>query len=87
MRLLTRTKDYLWRIISELPIKQARRLVIIVFGFSVLMIGVVMIFLPGPAIILIPLSLAILGTEFVWARRVLARLKREVSRLQSAVWK
>lgn len=48
-----------------------RRLIIGVIGGTVLLIGVAMVVLPGPAIIVIPLGLAILGTEFIWAKRLL----------------
>jgi len=56
-------------------IKQAKRLVIAVIGFTVLLIGIAMIVLPGPAIIVIPLGLAILGTEFIWAKNLLKKIK------------
>ena len=46
-------------------LKQARRLIVIVVGFTVLLIGLAMIILPGPAVIVIPLGVAILATEFV----------------------
>ncbi len=36
---------------------------------TVLLIGTAMIVLPGPAIVVIPIGLAILATEFAWARR------------------
>lgn len=52
----------------------ARRLIRIVIGFTILLIGVVMIVTPGPAIVVIPVGLAILATEFVWARKLLKRL-------------
>ncbi|HLE40284.1 MAG TPA: PGPGW domain-containing protein [Nitrospirota bacterium] len=54
---------------------QAKRLIIGVTGFSVLLIGVAMIVLPGPAIIAVPLGLGILATEFVWAARLLKTIK------------
>ncbi|MEZ5500824.1 MAG: PGPGW domain-containing protein [Steroidobacteraceae bacterium] len=60
----------------------ARRTVIVIVGFTVLIIGIAMIVLPGPAIIVIPLGLAILGLEFAWARLWLKRVKersREVA--------
>ena len=44
-------------------------------GFTILLIGIVMIALPGPAILVIPLGLTILATEFVWARIVLKKFK------------
>lgn len=52
-----------------------RRLVVGVIGGTVVAIGVAMIVLPGPAIVVIPVGLAILATEFVWARRLLRRVK------------
>ena len=48
-----------------------RRAVVAVIGFTVLLIGVAMVVLPGPAVLVIPLGLAILATEFVWAKRLL----------------
>ncbi len=66
-------------------LKQARRLVVIVIGFTVLLLGLALLVLPGPAFVVIPLGLAILATEFVWARRLLARVKREAARAVSAV--
>jgi len=56
-------------------LKQAKRLIIAVVGFTVLLIGVAMIVLPGPAILMIPLGLGILATEFVWARSLLRKVK------------
>jgi len=56
-------------------IKQAKRLIIAVIGFTVLLTGIAMIVLPGPAIVVIPIGLAILATEYVWARRLLDRVK------------
>ena len=57
--------------------KLARRIVIAVIGITVLLIGVAMIVLPGPAIVVIPIGLGILGAEFAWARRWLATLRRK----------
>ncbi|NTW67193.1 MAG: hypothetical protein HGB21_12955 [Nitrospirae bacterium] len=54
---------------------QAKRLIIGVTGFTVLLIGVAMIVLPGPASIVVPIGLAILATEFVWAVRLLKTIK------------
>jgi len=55
--------------------RQLKRLIIAVIGFTVLLIGLAMIVLPGPAIVVIPIGLAILATEFVWARNLLKKLK------------
>ena len=57
-----------------------RRIVISVVGVSVLLLGMVMIVTPGPAIVVIPIGLAILAIEFVWARRWLKKLREIISR-------
>jgi tellurite resistance protein TerC len=68
-------------------IKQAKRLIIAVIGFTVLLTGIAMIVLPGPAIVVIPIGLAILATEYVWARRLLDRVKSSTSRVKGWVSK
>jgi uncharacterized protein (TIGR02611 family) len=44
-----------------------------VAGLLVLLGGVVMLVTPGPAFVLIPIGLAMLSMEFVWAERLLER--------------
>ena len=54
-------------------IKVVRRVIVSVVGATVLLIGVALLVLPGPAFIVIPLGLAILATEYAWARRWLKK--------------
>jgi len=56
-------------------LKQAKRLIIIVAGSTVLLMGIAMIVLPGPAVLVIPVGLGVLATELVWARKLLTKLK------------
>lgn len=60
----------------------ARRIVITIMGLTVIVIGIIMIVTPGPAFIVIPAGLAILATEYAWARHWL-RVAKE--RAQTAV--
>lgn len=60
--------------------RTARRAIIAVVGFTVVLIGIALIVLPGPAFVVIPLGFVILATEFVWARRVLRRVRAEAQR-------
>ena len=60
--------------------KTGRRIVVAVVGASVLLVGIVMIATPGPAFIVIPIGLAILALEFVWARHWLRKLREMISR-------
>lgn len=59
--------------------KVARRIVIAVVGMTVLLLGVIMLVTPGPALLLIPAGLAILGLEFAWARYWLRKARRTIS--------
>ncbi len=71
-------KKFLERLIARFGLEKKPRLrktIVAIVGVSVILIGIVMIVLPGPAILIIPLGLAILATEFAWARRVLKRGK------------
>jgi tellurite resistance protein TerC len=61
--------------ITESFLRQARRVIIAVIGFTVLLVGVALLVLPGPAFLVIPAGLAILAIEFAWARRWLQRIK------------
>ena len=66
------------RIFENKPYKIVRKIVIAIVGVSVLLIGAAMIFLPGPAIVVIPVGLAILATEFAWAKVLLNKLKEKI---------
>jgi Putative transmembrane protein (PGPGW) len=57
-----------------------RKLIIALIGGTVLLIGVALIVLPGPAFIVIPIGLAILATEFAWAKRAVARARAMVAK-------
>jgi uncharacterized protein (TIGR02611 family) len=66
--------------------QQAKRWLKIVFGFTLLVLGAVMVFTPGPGWLIILLGLGVLAAEFVWARRLLDRLKEQGIRLRDAVF-
>ena len=59
--------------------KTARRVVIAVLGSTIIAIGIVMIVAPGPALIVIPIGLTVLGIEFAFARRWLKSLRETIS--------
>lgn len=57
-----------------------KKIIIAITGGTVLLVGIAMILLPGPAIVVIPAGLAILATEFIWARQAMRRGKGIVAR-------
>ena len=59
-----------------------KKIVVAVIGTTVVLLGLIMIVLPGPAVIVVPLGLAILASEFAWARRVIRRGKLFVGRIR-----
>ena len=66
-------------------LRQAKRLVAIVIGFTLLLAGVVMILTPGPGSLAIIAGLSLLAAEFVWARRLLRRIKEQGARISDAI--
>ena len=60
-------------------IKVVRRIIVSVVGATVLLIGIALLVLLGPAFIVIPIGLAILATEYAWARRWLRKVRQLAS--------
>ena len=50
-------------------------------GISITLLGLIAFFTPVPAIIIIPFGLAILATEFIWAKRLLKNFKEKTEEL------
>ena len=71
---------------SITTVRRAKRVIRIVFGFSILALGLVMILTPGPGLLTIFIALGVLGAEFVWARRLLDKLKQQKTRLQESIF-
>jgi uncharacterized protein (TIGR02611 family) len=67
-------------------VEQVRRISRIVGGFTLLLVGIVMLVTPGPGWLVILLGLGLLAAEFVWARRLMDRIKREGERVRGVVW-
>jgi len=64
-------------------IKVVRRIIVSVVGATILLIGIALLVLPGPAFVVIPVGLAILVTEYAWARRWLKKARRIASNIVS----
>lgn len=68
-------------------VEQVRRVFLIIAGFTLLVAGAIMLVTPGPGIPVILLGLGLLAAEFVWARRLMDRIKQEGTRVRDAVWR
>lgn len=67
-------------------VQQAKRLIKIVIGFTIILGGFIMLFIPGPGIPTIIGGLAILATEFVWARTLLHRFKNGANNIKNSIF-
>jgi tellurite resistance protein TerC len=63
-------------------ITAAKKILIGLMGGTVLLIGIIMIVTPGPAVVVIPVGLAILATEFAWARHYKEKLEEKWAALR-----
>ena len=76
------TQNLRTRLGWDLLPKTLRRVVVGVIGGTIVLIGIALLVLPGPALIVIPLGLLILGSEFAWARRLLRRGKEMIGKVR-----
>ncbi|MFZ4575085.1 MAG: TerC family protein [Phycisphaerales bacterium] len=56
-------------------LKHSKKIIVLLVGVSMVVVGIVMIVAPGPAVIVIPAGLALLATEFIWAKRLLDKYR------------
>jgi len=68
------------RIEARPALRRAYRIAVGVLGGSIAVLGLLLVPLPGPGWLVVFLGLAILGTEFAWAKRLAAFTKRWLAR-------
>ena len=66
------------------PYRMAKRIAVGIVGGTVLLVGIAMIVLPGPAFVVIPVGLGILSIEFAWARSWLKKVKARAESMAHA---
>ena len=66
-------------------IDQVRRFFKILAGFTLLALGAIMLFTPGPGWVVMFLGLTLLAAEFVWAKRLMDRMKEQSTRIKDTV--
>lgn len=63
------------RTLATINWRQARRIVAIIFGSTLILLGTAMLVLPGPGLATIFGGLVVLSSEFVWARNLLRSVR------------
>lgn len=56
-----------------------KRIAVTVVGFALIAIGLVLLVLPGPGILVVLAGLAVLATQYAWARSALDQVKRRAT--------
>jgi len=65
--------------VIDFAYRNARRVIIGIVGGIVLLVGIALLVLPGPAFVVIPIGLGILSLEFAWPRIWLLKVRRSIS--------
>ncbi|HWB05974.1 MAG TPA: PGPGW domain-containing protein [Verrucomicrobiales bacterium] len=68
-------------LLEKLP-SPVRKVVVALLGVTVVLVGVLMIVMPGPAFLVIPVGILLLGTEFMWAEKLGAEFLAGLSRIR-----
>jgi uncharacterized protein (TIGR02611 family) len=63
--------------------RSSKRIAVTIAGLTVLAAGIAMLALPGPGLLVVVLGLAILASEYVWARRALDMAKRKAKQARA----
>ena len=63
-------------------LKSVKRAIKIVFGFTILFLGIALLVLPGPGILIIVFGLIILAAEYIWAQKLLEKGKFGLNKLK-----
>ena len=74
-----------FKVVAGFIARNSKRVAITIAGFAVVLAGVAMLVLPGPGIVVIIAGLAILGTEYVWAQRLLRIAKEKANQAKDAI--
>lgn len=64
--------------------RRLRQLVVTIVGLALLAVGAALMVLPGPGTLLVVAGLAVLASEYVWARTLLRRARRQAQQVQAA---
>lgn len=74
------SEDWAWRrwIRSRRPVALAYRIVVGVIGVVFVVLGLLLVPLPGPGWLVVIFGLVILASEFAWAHRLVEHLKARI---------
>ena len=71
-----------FRDIAIMTAKDIRRIVVLFTGVVILLAGLAMLVLPGPGLVFIFIGLVLLAKEFIWAKKLLDKIKKSNTNIQ-----
>lgn len=71
--------------LAKVIIRWGWKAALVLMGFTLLVTGVVFLFLPGPGLAIIAAGLTLLAVEFIWARRLLNKMKKQGNKALKAM--
>jgi tellurite resistance protein TerC len=69
---------------AKATLRQARKVIGLVVGITVVLVGILLVILPGPGLPVVFIGLAILGNEFAWAKRFLDATRQKAEQAVAA---
>jgi uncharacterized protein (TIGR02611 family) len=76
-----------FKVVAGFIARNGKRVAVTIAGFAVILVGFALLVRPGPGLLVIIAGLAILGTEYVWAQRLLRIAKVKATQAKDAVFK
>lgn len=73
--------------VATLSYRMLKKIIVVLAGSSLLLIGALLLILPGPGILIILIGLTILGSQFLWARNLLLKIKNKSKEIEADVRK
>ena len=73
------------KVVARFIARNGRRIAVTVIGVLVVLAGLVLLVLPGPGWVLIFVGLSILGSEYVWAQRLLRVAKQQANNAKDKI--
>lgn len=68
----------------KVVLRSSVQVTVATLGFALLGVGIVLLFLPGPGLLVVIAGLAVLSTQFAWAERALLQVKSKAARAKAA---
>jgi uncharacterized protein (TIGR02611 family) len=85
---MSQVAKWVWfpfRVTIRFILRNGKRIAVSAAGLVLLLLGLVMMVLPGPGLLLVIAGLAVLATEYVWAQRMLNFAKRKAGHAKDAI--